>query len=339
MRTMISGVLILILWGAVPALTQLPPEIQADFYLLRAEQAIDESDTARAMVELDKIILLQKEHELDLPDEFHFRHAQAAAAADLAEQALEAVEKYLLAAGREGRHYVEALELMSQAQDAIEANKEPQEASNEPVPEPAQVAKQGPIEDQLDTDGNPGAHEDKGTLITAGASTEAQPAPDCGHWNTEYFFRTATLASVTACLAAGADPMARHKYEDTPLHFAARYSKNPAVIEALLKAGADPMARHRYGDTPLHFAARYSKNPAVIEALLKAGADPKAQDQWQRTPLYQAAWNNENPAVVQALLAAGADPKAQDQWQRTPLYQAALSKNPGGVRGFLQIRC
>ena len=265
MRTMISGVLILILWGAVPALAQLPPEIQADFYLLRAEQAIDESDTARAMVELDKIILLQKEHELDLPDEFHFRYAQAAAAADLAEQALEAVEKYLLAAGREGRHYVEALELMSQAQDAIEANKEPQEASNEPVPEPAQVAKQGPIEDQLDTDGNPGAHEDKGTLIPAGASTEAQPAPDCGHWNTEYFFRTATLASVTACLAAGADPMARHEYGDTPLHFVARYNENPAVVQALLAAGADPNARDQYKNTPLHGAAR-NKNPAVIEA-------------------------------------------------------------------------
>ena len=335
MRTMISGVLILILWGAVPALAQLPPEIQADFYLLRAEQAIDESDTARAMVELDKIILLQKEHELDLPDEFHFRHAQAAAAADLAEQALEAVEKYLLAAGREGRHYVEALELMSQAQDAIEANKEPQEASNEPVPEPAQVAKQGPIEDQLDTDGNPGAHEDKGTLITAGASTEAQPAPDCGHWNTEYFFRTATLANVTACLAAGADPMARHKYKgNTPLHFAARYSKNPVVIEALLKAGADPKARDEDQETPLLHGAAWNKNPAVVQVLLAAGADVQARDEDQETPLHGAAWNK-NPAVVQVLLAGGADPMARDEDQETPLHLAAYNENPAAVQALL----
>ena len=370
MRTIISGVLILILWGAVPALAQLPPEIQVDFYLLRAAQAIDESDPARALVEIDKIILLQKEHELDLSDEFHFRYAQVAAAADLPEQAQEAVVKYLTLAGREGKHYQEALELMNQVQDAIGASKEPLEASNEPVPEPAQVAKQGPIEDQLDADGNPGAQEDKGTLITAGAPTEAQPAPDCGHWTTEYFFRTATLVSVTACLAAGADPMARHKYGDTPLHFAARYNKNPAVIEALLKAGADPMAQDKWNKTtPLHEAAMFNENPAVIKALLAAGGDPMARDDDKDTPLHLAArfnanpetikalidvgidaravlkWSalheaaalNETPAVIEVLLKAGADPAALDKYKSTPLHWAArYNKNPAVSEALLK---
>ena len=158
MRTMISGVLILILWGGVPALAQLPPEIQADFHLLRAEQAIGESDTARAMVELDKIILLQKEHELDLPEEFHFRYAQVAAAADLPEQALEAVVRYLTAAGREGRHYEEALQLLNQVHDAIEASKEPQEASNEPSP---------PSSDANSGEGTPGQADFSITATTA----------------------------------------------------------------------------------------------------------------------------------------------------------------------------
>ena len=369
MRTIISGVLILILWGAVPALAQLPPEIQVDFYLLRAAQAIDESDPARALVEIDKIILLQKEHELDLSDEFHFRYAQVAAAADLPEQAHEAVVKYLTLAGREGKHYQEALELMNQVQDAIGASKEPLEASNEPVPEPAQVAKQGPIEDQLDADGNPGAQEDKGTLITAGAPTEAQPAPDCGHWPTKYFFRTATLVSVTACLAAGADPMARHKYGDTPLHFAARYNKNPAVIEALLKAGADPMAQDKWNKTtPLHEAAMFNENPAVIKALLAAGGDPMAREDDKDTPLHLAVRFNENPetikalidvgidaravlkwsalheaaalnensAVIEALLKAGADPMAQTKSKHTPLHWAAMfNENPAVTEALL----
>ena len=334
MRTMIPGVLILILWGAVPALAQLPPEIQADSYLLRAEQAIDKSDTARAMVELDKIILLQKEHELDLPDEFHFRHAQAAAAADLAEQALEAVEKYLLAAGREGRHYVEALELMNQVQDAIEASKEPQEASNEPVPEPAQVAKQGPIEDQMDTDGNPEAQEVMRALIVAAESAEAQPAPQCDleQWRAEGFFRTATVQDVKACLEAGADPNARNEYKSTPLHWAA-WNKNPAVIEALLKAGANPMARDEWKNTPLHRAAR-NKNPAVIEALLKAGADPNARDEYKSTPLHRAAWNK-NPAVIEALLKAGANPMARNEWKTTPLHLARNLGKPTVIKALI----
>ena len=46
MRTMISSVLNLLLWGAVPALSQLPPGIQVDFYLLRAEQALGNGDPA-----------------------------------------------------------------------------------------------------------------------------------------------------------------------------------------------------------------------------------------------------------------------------------------------------
>ena len=130
------AVLILILWGAVPSLAQLPPEILADSYLLRGEQAIGEGDPARARAEIDKILDLEKEHELDLGEEFHFRYAKAAAAAGLPEQALEAVEKYLTLAGREGRHYVEALELMNQAQEAIEARQEPQAASSAQGPAP-----------------------------------------------------------------------------------------------------------------------------------------------------------------------------------------------------------
>ena len=373
MRTVITNVVVSVLLGSFTgAAAQLPPEIMADSYLLRVEQAVRDGDQAQARAVIQKILELQKEHELDLPDEFHFRYAKAASAADLPEQAHEAVVKYLTLAGREGKHYQEALELMNQVQDAIGASKEPLEASNEPVPEPAQVAKQGPIEDQLDADGNPGAQEDKGTLITAGAPTEAQPAPDCGHWKTKYFFRTATLVSVTACLAAGADPMARHhKYGDTPLHFAARYNKNPAVIEALLKAGADPMAQQGNWNktTPLHLAAMFNENPAVIEALLKAGADPMAHNWNKTTPLHLAArfnanpetikalidvgidaravlkWSalheaaalNETPAVIEVLLKAGADPAALDKYKSTPLHLAArYNKNPAVSEALLK---
>ena len=314
---MISGVLIFILWGAVPALAQLPPEIQADVYLLRAEQAIDEREPARALVEIDKIILLQKEHELDLPDEFHFRYAKAAAAADLPEQALEAVVTYLTLAGREGRHYEEALELMNQVQDAIQGDKEPQAASNESSP-PAPAAEQGLVEVQLETGGTQEAQEEKAAPLNVSGTTDVQleqepetalggewkivgiPPKDanvepeladvlsdrqaaaqtvnCEKWKSWSFWRKeVTLEFVTACLDAGADP---NKGTHTPLHLAAMYSSDPRIVKALVTAGADLEARTRTYNgrmTPLHKAAAYTKSPQIIMALIAAGASLEAR--------------------------------------------------------------
>ena len=79
MRILILNILVLVLSSAATStMAQLPPEILADSHLLRAEQAIHEGDPARARGEIDKILLLQKEHQLDLVEEFHFRLAKAA---------------------------------------------------------------------------------------------------------------------------------------------------------------------------------------------------------------------------------------------------------------------
>ena len=89
---------------------------------------------------------------------------------------------------------------------------------------------------------------------------------------------------MTDCLASGADIKARDEDGETPLHRAARFNENPAVIAALLDAGAEIEARNEDGHTPLHRAARLNKNPAVIAALLDAGADPEARDEAGKTP-------------------------------------------------------
>ena len=160
-------------------------------HLLRAEQAIRDGDKDRARAEIDKITLLQKELELDLVEEFHFRLAKAAGMVDLSEQALESVTKYLTATGREGQHYVEALELMNLVQDEIAGRKAPQVASTGQPP-PTQATIQTPVGIPLATGGTT---EGQAALLDADGTPETPPASDCDLWqsNTRPYFRTATV--------------------------------------------------------------------------------------------------------------------------------------------------
>lgn len=114
-----------VLLGAVlllrgEAAAQLPPEIQADRYLLAAERHIGNGDHAAAKAALDRILELQAEHDLALPEAFWFQHAQVALQAGSYAEAVESVSRYLTTAGREGAHYREALELLDRAEAGVE---------------------------------------------------------------------------------------------------------------------------------------------------------------------------------------------------------------------------
>ena len=145
--------------------------------------------------------------------------------------------------------------------------------------------------------------------LLATPARAAQATPDCEDWNTQAYFEAATVEAVTACLAAGADPMAGEDYSElTPLHMAAIASTSPEVIAVLLAAGSDVNARVRGYGAPLEAALRSetSGEPAVIEALLVAGADPNVRDGNDWTPLHQAAYEAEDADVISALIEAGA---------------------------------
>ncbi len=209
MREVIRSFFIAVLLGFFTvASAQLPPEIMADAYLLQAEQSIRNGDHNRVGDAVQNIHNLQEQHELDLPDEFHFRYAKAANAVDLSDQALESVVKYLTASGREGQHYLEALALMNKIQTAV----------------------------------------------------------SCKGWDTEEYFKTATLEEVTACLDTGIDLKAQNYSGVTPLHRAAQDTENQDVIKALIDAVADLEERSNGKRIPLHWAVTYN-NPVAVKAL------------------------------------------------------------------------
>ncbi len=117
MREILRSFFIVALLGFFTAASaQLPPKIMADKHLIHAEQLYAAKDYAEAFEVMEKILALQKEHSLTLSDEFHFKYAQVALAADSTQIALEAMTRYLSATGEEGEFYKEALALMLKAE-------------------------------------------------------------------------------------------------------------------------------------------------------------------------------------------------------------------------------
>ena len=113
-------IVFVLLGTTTPAFAQLPPEILVDRYLLQADQRTDQEDHEGALESLQKILNLQKEHELTLPEEFHFQYARVAFSAGSIRPALESVKKYLTLAGRKGEHYRDALRLLDSAEEKLQ---------------------------------------------------------------------------------------------------------------------------------------------------------------------------------------------------------------------------
>ena len=107
----LPGLFIAAFLPAAPAFAQLPPRIMADRYLIKAEQLEAEKDYAGALKAIGQAIALQKKHKFKLPDEFQFKYARIALAADSIRIAYESVNRYLSIAGPDGEFYKEALKL------------------------------------------------------------------------------------------------------------------------------------------------------------------------------------------------------------------------------------
>ena len=109
------------------------------------------------------------------------------------------------------------------------------------------------------------------------------------------FWESADVEVVSACIKAGANVNARTtgSYANmgyTPLHQAAQFNDNPAVINTLILLGAKVNVRNEAGATPLHEAASYG-NPAVVTALIMSGAVGNARNMFGQMP-YDLAQKN-----------------------------------------------
>ena len=112
----VTGILLACFASRELAMAQLPPAIMADRYLVQAERELAGGDPGAAVETLNRIVELQSEHDLDIPDVLWFRRAQAAHDAGLHELAIESVVLYLEDTGQGGDYYRVALELYDSAE-------------------------------------------------------------------------------------------------------------------------------------------------------------------------------------------------------------------------------
>ena len=104
---------------------ELPPEIQVDRLLVQAEREINDGEHWSAVFTFERILAICEEHGLGIPAEFWFRQAGVLHSAGLDERAIEASTRYLKEAGRDGKHYQAALELLDAAEVGLaEARRE-----------------------------------------------------------------------------------------------------------------------------------------------------------------------------------------------------------------------
>ena len=110
-----------------PAVAELSPAIQADLYLVQAEDYRQQKDYAAAQEAMGKILELQKEHDLTLPPVFHFKYAQVLDFAESYDEAIAQLHQYLELAGALGKHYREALTLLHEVTKAAAAKQASEE--------------------------------------------------------------------------------------------------------------------------------------------------------------------------------------------------------------------
>ena len=94
--------------------------IKVDRQLIRLERLLEQENHAGALEIMEQIGALYEAHAAERPPDFEYRYARVAAQAGMFQAALEAINRYLEATGRDGEYYRDALMLL----DQIEQNQQ-----------------------------------------------------------------------------------------------------------------------------------------------------------------------------------------------------------------------
>lgn len=111
----VAVVLGLLAGPGVGAGQELPPEIQVDLYMVRADRQIQNREFGAALESLDVVLALQARHGMETPPALWFQHAQVALDAGHPQTAIASATRYLQEAGRQGEHYSAALVVLDEA--------------------------------------------------------------------------------------------------------------------------------------------------------------------------------------------------------------------------------
>jgi uncharacterized protein len=110
----------------------------------------------------------------------------------------------------------------------------------------------------------------------------------------------------------------------------------PEMIKALIERGIDVNARDRYDNTPLHYAAR-SKKPELMQLLLDAGAEIDPLNRDGLTPLrLMLTTKPANLEAIELLLSRGANMNQKVAGGKTVKEYARIISH-GDTRAIIEL--
>lgn len=110
------------------------------------------------------------------------------------------------------------------------------------------------------------------------------------------------------------------KFGNTALHHCLTYyPNNREILQRLIRANSDATIVDKYGKTPLHIAARRTKDVNIIHDLTVI-SDPNVSDIGGFTPLMEACFHNNNADVISALINISNNINAQNRYGSTAFH-------------------